>query len=108
MCRHRGGARVDALGLLVAAGLGTALVPQARQWLQLHGSHIVAVTVAVVTAGALILLLVAVARRGASAWSARRGRPESWDIRILDGLVHSWFEEAVRDLMRRGPRRGPG
>lgn len=100
MRRHRGGGGVDALGLLVAAGLGTALVPQARQWFQLHGSDIVAITVAVVAAGALILLLVAVARRGASAWSARRRRPDSWDIRILDGLHHSQFEEAGRDLMR--------
>ncbi|MFE1873029.1 restriction endonuclease [Streptomyces sp. NPDC059496] len=41
------------------------------------------------------------ARRGASAWTARRQRPEGWDIRFLDGLHHRQFEEAVRHLMRR-------
>ncbi|MGW0402529.1 restriction endonuclease [Streptomyces sp. NPDC003002] len=99
--RRRGGAAVDAAGLLAAAAFVCVLVPQARQWLQPHGADIAAVTVAVLAAGALTLLLVKAARRGASAWTARRWRPGGWDIRFLDGLHHSQFEEAVRDLMRR-------
>ncbi|MDX3538914.1 restriction endonuclease [Streptomyces sp. MB09-01] len=101
MHRRRGGAAVDTAGLLTAAAFVSVLVPQARLWLQLHGAEIAAVAVAVLAAGALTLLLVKAARRGASAWTARRRRPESWDIRFLDGLHHSQFEDAVRDLMRR-------
>ncbi|MFD3728769.1 hypothetical protein [Streptomyces sp. NPDC058671] len=54
------------------------LIPQARQWLQLHGGSIATVTVAVLAAGALTLLLAKTARCGASAWAARRRRPEGW------------------------------
>ncbi|WP_435886650.1 restriction endonuclease [Streptomyces erythrochromogenes] len=49
----------------------------------------------------LFLLLVKAGRRCFSAWAGRRRRPEGWNIRFLDGLHHSQFEEAVRDLMRR-------
>ncbi|TDU67907.1 restriction endonuclease [Streptomyces sp. KS 21] len=101
MHRRRGGAVVDTAGLFAAAAFVSVLVPPARQWLQLHGAEIGAVAVAVLAAGALTLLLVKAARLGASAWTARRRRPEGWDIRFLDGLHHSQFEEAVRDLMRR-------
>ncbi|MEV0416423.1 restriction endonuclease [Streptomyces sp. NPDC050448] len=101
MRRRRGGPGIDTAGLLVAAALASVLVPQARQWLQLHGSDIAAVAVVVLATGALMLLLVKAARRGVSAWTARRRRPDGWDIRFLDGLHHSQFEEAVRDLMRR-------
>ncbi|MFE5718563.1 restriction endonuclease [Streptomyces erythrochromogenes] len=85
----------------MAAALASGLVPQARQWLQLHSSNITAVAVAVLSTGALLLLLVKAAQRGASGRTERRHRPEGWDIRFLDGLHHSQFEEAVRDLMRR-------
>ncbi|WP_331719662.1 restriction endonuclease [Streptomyces virginiae] len=99
---HRRGGNADAVGILAAAALASILVPQAWQWLQLHGANTAAaVAVAVLTTGALTPLLVKAARRGTSAWTARRRRPESWDIRFLDGLHHSQFEEAVRDLMRR-------
>ncbi|MZE50072.1 restriction endonuclease, partial [Streptomyces sp. SID5770] len=40
-------------------------------------------------------------RRRFSVWAARRSRSEGWDIRFLDSLHHTEFEEAVRDLMRR-------
>ncbi|WP_442815831.1 restriction endonuclease [Streptomyces sp. NBC_01207] len=99
--RRRGGPAVDTVGLLAAAVLASFLVPQARHWLQLHGADIAAVAVAVLTAGALTPLLVKAARRRASGWTARRRRPEGCDLRFLDGLHHSQFEEAVRDLMRR-------
>ncbi|WSR20983.1 restriction endonuclease (plasmid) [Streptomyces sp. NBC_01207] len=101
MHRRRGGPAVDTVGLLAAAVLASFLVPQARHWLQLHGADIAAVAVAVLTAGALTPLLVKAARRRASGWTARRRRPEGCDLRFLDGLHHSQFEEAVRDLMRR-------
>lgn len=101
MRRGRGGQGKDAVGLLVAAALASILVPQARQWLELHGSDIAAVAVAALVAGVLILLLVKAVRRGFSAWAGRRRRPEGWDIRFLDGLHHTEFEDAVRDLMRR-------
>ncbi|WP_234431861.1 restriction endonuclease [Streptomyces sp. NRRL S-241] len=92
---------MDTAGLLVAAALTSVLVPQARQWLAFHGSRVAAVALAALSAGALILLLVKAGRRGASAWAARCRRPEGWDIRFLDTLHHTEFEEAVRDLMRR-------
>ncbi|MFE9481227.1 restriction endonuclease [Streptomyces spororaveus] len=88
-------------GVLVTAALAAVLFPQARQELERHGSTIATIAVAALVGGALILLLVKAGRRGASAWAARRRRPEGWDIRFLDGLHHSQFEEAVRDLMRR-------
>ncbi|MGO4459946.1 restriction endonuclease [Streptomyces sp. M-16] len=99
--RRKRGQGLDTAGLLGAAALASVLVPQARQWLALHGSRIAAVALAALTAGALILLLMKAGRRGASAWAARRRRPENWDIRFLDALHHTEFEEAVRDLMRR-------
>ncbi|MFJ6784489.1 restriction endonuclease [Streptomyces yangpuensis] len=99
--RRRSGSAADVAGLLIAAGLASAFVPQARQWLQLHGLDIVTVTVATSAAGAVMWLLLKAVRRGASAWTARRQRPEGWDLRFLDGLHHSQFEEAVRDLLRR-------
>ncbi|MFE5711987.1 restriction endonuclease [Streptomyces sp. NPDC056501] len=92
---------MDAAGLLVAIALASVLIPRARQWLELHSSSIAAVAVAALAAGVLTLLLVKAVRRGSSAWAARRRRPEGWDLRFLDGLHHSQFEEAVRDLMRR-------
>ncbi|MFG2667617.1 restriction endonuclease [Streptomyces sp. NPDC048387] len=92
---------MDAAGLLVAAALAAVLIPQGRQWLELHGASIVLVTGAVLATGVVILLLAKAARRGFSTWAARRRRPEGWDIRFLDGLHHTEFEEAVRDLMRR-------
>ncbi|WP_280919375.1 restriction endonuclease [Streptomyces sp. SPB4] len=79
----------------------SALVPQARRWLELHGSGIAAVAASALVAGVLLLLLIKAVRRGFSAWAGRRRRPEGWDIRFLDGLHHTEFEEAVRDLMRR-------
>nr|WP_329449125.1 restriction endonuclease [Streptomyces sp. NBC_01426] len=99
--RRRGGPTGDTAGLLAIAAFTSVLVPQIRQGLQLYGADIAAVTVAVLAGGALTLLLVKAARRGASGWAARRRRPEGWDIRFLDGLHHRQFEEAVRDLMRR-------
>ncbi|WP_240801759.1 restriction endonuclease [Streptomyces sp. A1136] len=101
MHRRRGGAAIDTARLLAAAAFVSVLVPQARQWLRLHGAEIGAVAVAVLATGALTLLLVKAAWLGISAWTAQRRRPEGWDIRFLDGLHHSQFEEAVRDLMRR-------
>lgn len=101
MGRRRGGQGKDAAGLLVAAALASVLVPQARRWLELHGSGIAAVAVAAMGAGVLILLLTKAVRRGLSAWAGRLRRPEGWNIRYLDGLHHTEFEEAVRDLMRR-------
>ncbi|MCX5078821.1 restriction endonuclease (plasmid) [Streptomyces sp. NBC_00513] len=101
MHRRRGGLTGDTAGLLAAAAFASVLVPQVRQWLQLHGANIAAVTIAVLAGGALTLVLVKAARLGAAAWTSRRRRPEGWDIRFLDGLHHSQFEEAVRDLMRR-------
>ncbi|MFI8769473.1 restriction endonuclease [Streptomyces sp. NPDC053792] len=95
--RAQGG---GAAGVLVTAGLAAVLFPQARQWLRFHGSDIAAIAVVVLATGAL-LLLVQTGRRGASAWATRRRRPEGWDIRFLDSLHHTEFEEAVRDLMRR-------
>ncbi|MEW1639272.1 restriction endonuclease [Streptomyces sp. NPDC093801] len=76
-------------------------VPQARQWLELHGSGIAVVAASALVAGVLILFLVKAVRRGFSAWAGRRRRPEGWDIRFLDGLHHTEFEEAVGELMRR-------
>ncbi|MFJ3817763.1 restriction endonuclease [Streptomyces sp. NPDC090056] len=99
--RRRSGSAADIAGLLIAAGLASVFVPQARQWLQLYGSDIVTVTVAISVAGAVMWLLLKAGRWGASAWTARRQRSEGWDIRLLDGLHHSQFEEAVRDLLRR-------
>lgn len=99
--RRRGAAAVDTAGLVAAAAFVSVLVPQARQWLRLHGAEIGALAVAVLATGALTLLLVKAAWLGASAWTARRRRPEGWDIRFLDGLHHSQFEEAVRDLLHR-------
>ncbi|MFD6113826.1 restriction endonuclease [Streptomyces yangpuensis] len=99
--RRKGGQGKDAAGLLAAAALVSVFVPQARQWLELHGSGIAVVAAAALVARVLILLLVKVVRRGFSAGAGRRRRPEGWDIRFLDGLHHTEFEEAVRDLMRR-------
>ncbi|MFJ4879969.1 restriction endonuclease [Streptomyces sp. NPDC088745] len=99
--RRKKGQGVDTAGLLVVAALASVLIPQARQWLALHGSRAGAVAIAALAAGALILVLVKAGRRGASAWAARRRRPEGWDIHFLDTLHHTEFEEAVRDLMRR-------
>ncbi|MFJ6354877.1 restriction endonuclease [Streptomyces sp. NPDC092046] len=99
--RGRGGQGKDAAGLLAAAALASVLVPQARQWLELHGSGIAAVAASALVAASLILLLAKAVRRGMSAWLGRRRRPEGWNIRFLDGLHHTEFEEAVRDLMRR-------
>ncbi|MBT2404565.1 MULTISPECIES: restriction endonuclease [unclassified Streptomyces] len=87
--------------MLVAAVLAAVLFPQARQGLERHGSSIATIAVAALAAGALVLLLVKAGRRGSSAWAARRRRPEGWGISFLDGLHHTEFEEAVRDLMRR-------
>ncbi|GAA2770020.1 restriction endonuclease [Streptomyces showdoensis] len=101
MRRRKGGQGKDAAGLLAAAALMSVFVPQARQWLELHGSGIAVVAAAALVAGVLILLLVKAVRCGFSTWAGRRRRPEGWDIRFLDGLHHTEFEEAVRDLMRR-------
>ncbi|MFD0269635.1 restriction endonuclease [Streptomyces sp. NPDC127106] len=101
MRRRKGGQGKDAAGLLAAAALVSVFVPQARQWLELHGSSIAVVAAAALVAGVPILLLVKAVRRGFSTWAGRRRRPEGWDIRFLDGLHHTEFEEAVRDLMRR-------
>lgn len=76
--RRRGGAAVDAAGLLAAAAFVCVLVPQARQWLQLHGADIAADTVAVLAAGALTLLLVKAARCGASAWTDPSAGAPGW------------------------------
>lgn len=98
MRRRRRGQSKDVASLLAAAALASVLVPQARRWLEFHDSS---VAVAALAAGVSILLLVKVARRGFSAWAGRRRRPEGWDIRLLDSLHHTEFEEAARDLMRR-------
>ncbi|MFG2878799.1 restriction endonuclease [Streptomyces sp. NPDC048337] len=99
--RGRGGQGKDAAGLLAAAALASVLVPQARQWLEFNGSGIAAGAAAALVAGVLILLLIKAVRRGLFAWAGRRRRPDGWDIRFLDGLHHTEFEETVRDLMRR-------
>ncbi|MFG2298487.1 restriction endonuclease [Streptomyces sp. NPDC048603] len=101
MHRRNTGRGSDIASLLVAAALVCGLVPQARQWLELHSSSIAAIAVGALAVGTLVLLLMKAGRRGATGWATRRQRPDSWDIRILDGLHHSQFEEAVRDLMRR-------
>ncbi|MFE6713957.1 restriction endonuclease [Streptomyces sp. NPDC057695] len=99
--RRKGGQGKDAAGLLAATALVSVFVPQARQWLELHGSGIVVVAASVLVAGVLVLLFVKAVRRGFTSWAGRRRRPEGWDIRALDGLHHTEFEEAVRDLMHR-------
>ncbi|KPI30557.1 restriction endonuclease [Actinobacteria bacterium OV450] len=99
--RGKGVQGKDAVGLLAAAALVSVFVPQARQWLELHGSGIAVIAAWALVAAVLVLLLVKAVRRGFSAWAGRRRRPEGWDVRLLDGLHHTEFEEAVRDLMRR-------
>ncbi len=101
MHRRRRRQGLDAVGLLVAAALTSALLPQARQWLERHGASIAAIAAAALAARVLLPLLVKAVRRGVCAWAARRRRPGGWDIRLLDGLHHTEFEVAVRDLMRR-------
>ncbi|MEU2391899.1 restriction endonuclease [Streptomyces sp. NPDC007369] len=92
---------MDAAGLLVSAALVSVAVPQVRQWLEHYGSRVAAGALAALAAGALMLFLVKAGRRAVSAWTARCRRPEGWDIRFLDSLHHTQFEEAVRGLMRR-------
>ncbi|MFE4211086.1 restriction endonuclease [Streptomyces goshikiensis] len=92
---------MDSAGLLVSAAVASSLIPQARQWLEHHGARIAWGAVATLGAWALFLLLMKGRRRGALVWAARRRRPESWDIRVLDSLHHTQFEEAVRDLLCR-------
>ncbi|MCY0945618.1 restriction endonuclease [Streptomyces antarcticus] len=92
---------MDTAGLVGAAALACLLAPQVRQWLEFHGPRIAAVAGAALAVGALLLLSVKAGRRLAAARSGRRSRPESWDIRVLDSLHHSQFEDAVRDLLHR-------
>ncbi|WP_245728051.1 restriction endonuclease [Streptomyces vietnamensis] len=92
---------MDAGGVLVTVALAAVLFPQARQGLERHGSIIATIAVTALAAGVLSLLLVKAGRRRSSAWATRRRRSECWDIRFLDSLHHTEFEEAVRDLMRR-------
>ncbi|MFB7453262.1 restriction endonuclease [Streptomyces sp. NPDC056194] len=92
---------MDAAGVLMTAVFAAVIFPQTRPGLERHGSSIATIAIAALAAGALILLLVKAGRRGSSAWAVRRRQPEGWDIRFLDSLHHTEFEEAVRDLMRR-------
>ncbi|MFF2305922.1 restriction endonuclease [Streptomyces sp. NPDC058128] len=101
MHRQRKRRGPDAAGLVVAAAMACVIVAQVRRWLENHGSAIAAVLGVVAVTGVVVLLLVKAGRLAASAWLARRLRPEGWDVLYLDRLHHDQFEEAVRDLMSR-------
>ncbi|MFJ2901840.1 restriction endonuclease [Streptomyces sp. NPDC087212] len=84
-------------GLLVAVVLAVALVAAAVDWLSDHPGALVVGAALAVAGGAAVLHR----RRQKARWEAVRARGLRYELAQLDGLHHSRFEEAVRDLMRR-------
>lgn len=91
--------RVDdrLVGFLIAVVLVIALVVAVVNWLLTHWWVLIVIGTLAVLAGAGWLYQQQQSRR----WEAVRAQGLRYGLSQLDGLHHSRFEDAVRDLMRR-------
>ncbi|MEV5204007.1 restriction endonuclease [Streptomyces sp. NPDC053720] len=85
------------VGLLVAAVLAAALVVAVVNWLLAHWWILVVIAVPAVLAGGGRLHQ----KQQRARWEAARTQGLRYELAQLDGLHHSRFEDAVRDLMHR-------
>ncbi|WP_405984148.1 restriction endonuclease [Streptomyces sp. NBC_00872] len=85
------------IGLLVTVVLAVVLVVAAVEWLLVHWWVLVVVGVLALLAGGGRLYQ----KRQSARWEAVRAQGLRYGLSELDGLHHSRFEDAVRELMNR-------
>ncbi|MGW0632902.1 restriction endonuclease [Streptomyces sp. NPDC002758] len=90
-------AEAQLIGLVVAGAVAIAVVVAVVHWLLVHWWLLVVVLVLAVLAGAGWFCN----RRQQARWEAVRAQGLRYGLPQLDVLHHSWFEDAIRELMRR-------